>query len=85
MSDAVRGVALDAGLGSSARGIKKLSLSTVWASDACEMAECRFLRYVVVGSVNPSLLVASPEGRSGERSGGRRELSLEDGPFCEYP
>jgi len=85
VSDVDRGVAVGAGLGSSARGMKKLSPSPLLISDACEIVECRLFRYVVVGRVKPSFIGASPEDRSGERSRGRRELLLDDESFCEYP
>jgi hypothetical protein len=78
VSDVDRGVMEGTGDGSSARGIKKLSPSWPLISEACEIAECRLFRYVVVGSVRPSLVGASLEVRSGDRSRGRRELLLED-------
>lgn len=73
------GVIIGAGLGSNARGIKKLSPSPPFRSEAWEIAECRLLRYVVVGRVRPSLV--SVEVRSGECSRGRRELLLEEESF----
>lgn len=78
VSDVDRGVIAGAGDGSRARGIKKLSPSLPLISEACEIAECRLFRYVVVGRVRPSLVGASFEVRSGDRSRGRRELLLED-------
>ena len=75
-SETERGVALGAGLESSARGMKKLSPSPPLTSESCEIAEWRLFRYVVVGRVNPSLMGKSLEARSGDR--GRRELLRDD-------
>lgn len=72
---------LGAGLGSRARGMKKLSLSPPLISEACEIAECLLLRYVVVGSVSPSRVGASLDVRSGDRSRGFRELLRDEESF----
>jgi hypothetical protein len=82
VSEVDRGVIFGTGLGSNARGIKKLSPSPPLTSEACEIAEWRLFRYVVVGRVNPSLVCASLDVRSGDRSGGRLELLLDDESFC---
>jgi hypothetical protein len=78
VSEVDRRVGLGAGLGSKARGMKRLSPSPPLTSEACDIAECLLFRYVVVGRVKPSLAGPSLEVRSVEVSRGRRELLLDE-------